>query len=155
MYLRKISLLSLLIIAFALPVLAQEPTIEYGQSAELRGVTKIFVDTGIDTQQRELIVKAIQKRLPNLNVVSRHEESDIHLRFSLIQTKDGKTKEVGTIVKLVGNNRVRILSGSKDFLFPLIEQDSTTNFEKQYAKPFLFAVEFVKIYKKANSESKT
>jgi hypothetical protein len=153
MSLRKFICLSLLVMAFALPALAQQPTIEYGQPAELRGVTKIFVDTGADIQQRNLIVKAIQKRLPNLEVVSRPEESDIHLRFSLIQAKDGKTKEAGEVVKLTGSNHVRILYSVNDLVFSAVERDSTTGFAKDYAKPYLLAVEFVKAYKKANAGS--
>lgn len=153
MNLMKITRLLLFVTVFALPAFAQESTIEYGQADELRGVMKIFVDTGVDVQQRNLIVKAIQKRLPNLEVVSRPEESDIHLRFSLIQTKDGKTKEIGTVVKLIGNNRVRILYSVNDLLFSAIEQQSTTEYAKDYAKPYLFAVEFVKAYKKANNGS--
>lgn len=155
MNLRKSLVLSFAVLVFSLPVFAQQPSIEYGQPNELRGVTKIFVDTGIDVQERQLMVKAIQKRLPNLEVVSRPEESDIHLRFSPIQTKDGKTKEVGTVVKVIGNNRVRRLLSFKDFIFPVIEQKSTPSLAEDYAKPYLFAIEFVKAYKKANSENKT
>lgn len=155
MYLRKLIPLSLLILVFALQALSQEPTIEYGRPNELRGVAKIFVDTGIDLQQRQLIVKAIQKRLPNLDVVSRPEESEIHLRFSQVQTRDGKTKEVGTVVKLIGNNRVRVLLSFKDSIFPVTEQKSMPGFAEDYAKPYLFAIELVKAYKKANGESKT
>jgi hypothetical protein len=152
MFLKKIVWLALLAAAVVLPALAQEqPVIEYGQSGELRGVKKIFVDTGIDSQQRELIVKAIGKRLPDLEAVSRPEESDIHLRFSLVQTKDGKTKEIGTVVKLIGNNRVRVLLSFKDFLFPAFGQEEpTTSRAQDYTKPYMFAIEFVEAYKKAN-----
>lgn len=155
MNLRKSLLLSLAALLFSLPVFAQQPSIEYGQPNELRGVTKIFVDTGIDLQQRQLIVKAVQKRLPNLDVVSRPEESDVHLRFSSVQTRDGKAQEVGTVVKVINNNRVRVLLSLKDFIFPVIEQKTTPGLAEGYAKPYLFAIEFVKAYKKANRESKT
>jgi hypothetical protein len=155
MYLRKLIPLALFALAFTLPVLAQEPTVEYGQVKELRGVSKIFVDTGIDARQRDLIAKAIQKRLPNLEIVSRPEESDIHLRFSQVRTKDGETKELGTVVKIIGNNRVRVLYSFKDFIFPVSrQQDSITNLD-EYTKPYLFAIEFIRAYRKVNGESKT
>jgi hypothetical protein len=51
---------------FAWPVPAQTPVIEYGQPDELRGVTRVFVDTGIDAQQRGVVVKEIKKQLPGL-----------------------------------------------------------------------------------------
>ncbi len=81
--------LVLLILTFALPVLAQTPVIEYGQPDELRGVTKVFV--GLDAPQREVVVREIKKQLPDLEIVSHPEESDIHLVFSLKETRDGRT----------------------------------------------------------------
>jgi hypothetical protein len=131
-----------------LPVLAQEPTVEYGHPDELRGVTKVFVDTGIDVQHRDLIVKEIQKRLSNLEIVSRPEESDIHLRFSLKEIRDGRTEGVGTVVKMVGNNRMRVLLRFKDYT-PFI-YEPTASAAIDYARPLLFAREFVKTYKRVN-----
>ncbi len=153
MYLKRTSRLLLLILTVALPIVAQEPTVEYGHPDELRGVTKVFVDTGVDARQREQIAKEIQKRLPNLEVVSPPEESDIHLRFSLKETRDGRT-EGGTVVKLVGSNRVRVLLSFKDYMLPLFERESIVNFGVEYAKPRIFAREFVKAYRRANGESK-
>jgi hypothetical protein len=153
-YLKRTSRLLILILTVALPIVAQEPGIEYGHPDELRGVTKVFVDTGVDTRQREQIAKEIQKRLPILEVVSRPEESDIHLRFSLRETRDGRTEGVGTVVKLVGSNRVRMLLSFKDYLLPLFERESIVNFGVEYAKPRIFAQEFVKAYRRANGESK-
>src|SRR5262245_65881920 len=100
---RRMGWLSLLILTFALPVLAQTPVIEYGQPDELRGVTKVYV--GLDAQQREVVVREIKKQLTNLEIVSRPDESDIHLVFSLKETRDGRTGGVGTVVKLIEANR--------------------------------------------------
>src|SRR5262249_16707153 len=113
---RKMSRLSLLIFAFALPVMAQKPIIEYGQPDELRGVTKVFVDTGVDAHQRELVVNEIQKQLPDLQIVSRPEESDIHLRIFLKETREGKAEGMGAVVKLIGGNRERVLCSFTDNL---------------------------------------
>jgi hypothetical protein len=147
---RKIGWLSLLVLAFALPVLAQAPIIEYGQPDELRGVTKAFVDTGLNAQQRGIVVREIQKQLPDLEIVTRPEESDIHLRLSLKETRDGRTEGAGAVVKLIGGNRVRALYSFKDDLSPLYEQHSIKNFGTERLMPLRFAREFVKVYKKAN-----
>ena len=147
----KMGWLSLLILTFASPVLAQSQIIEYGQPDELRGVKKVFVDTSLDAQQRGVIVREIKKQLPDLEVVSRPEESDIHLRFFLKEARDGRTEGVGTVVKLIDANRARALYSFEDNLSPLYEQHSIKNYGIERTMPLRFAREFVKAYKKANS----
>ena len=143
MHLRKVSGVSLLIVAFALLISAQEPTVEYGQPEELRGVTKVFVDTGTDAQQRNLIVREIQKKLPTLTVVSRPEEADVHLLFT-------PRKGVGTIVRVMSRNRVRILLSINTDVPPIFDRESIINYGIETGKPYRLVWEFVKAYKKAN-----
>ena len=145
---RKMGRLSLLILTLALPVSAQTPVIEEGQPDELRGVTKVFV--GLDAPQREVVVKEIKKQLPDLEIVSRPEESDIHLLFSLKETGDGRTEGVGTVVKLIDANHARALCSFKDDLPPIYEQHSAKSYGIERIMPLRFAREFVKAYKKAN-----
>ena len=147
---RNMGWLSLLILTFALPVLAQTPVIEEGQPDELRGVKKVFVASSVDAQQRDVIVKEIKKQLPDLEIVSRPEESDIHLLFSLKETRDGRTEVVGTVVKLIDANHTRALYSFKDNLPPIYEQHSNKNYGIERIMPLRFAREFVKAYKKAN-----
>ena len=147
----KMGWISLLVLTFASSVLAQSPIIESGQPDELRGVTKVFVDTSFGARQREAIVREIKKQLPDLEVVSRPEESDIHLRFFLNEARDGRTEGVGTVIKLIGANRARTLCSFKNNLSPLYEQHSLKNHGIEYAMPLRFAREFVKAYKKANN----
>jgi hypothetical protein len=149
MFLKKLSGLLFLIFAFVLYVPAQQSSVEYGQPGELRGVTKIFVDSGFDAERREQIAKEIRKRLPNLEIVARPEESDFHLRFLANNEADEIT---GTIVKIVGENRVRVLFSFKETP-QIFASDSIVGFGMRYAKPNIFAAQFVKLYKKANSES--
>jgi hypothetical protein len=147
---RKIGWLSLLVLTFASPVLAQAPIIESGQPDELRGVTKVFVDISVDAQQREVVVKEIKKQLPDLEIVSRPEESDIHLRFWLKEARDGRTEGFGTVVKRIDANRERALCSFQDDLPPIYAQHSVKNHGIEYIMPLRFAREFVKAYKKAN-----
>jgi len=144
----KMGWLSLLVLMFALPVLAQTPVIEQGQPDELRGVTKVFV--GIDDQQREVVVKEIKKQLPDLEIVSRPDQSDIHLLFSLKETRDGRTEGVGTVVKLIDANRTRALYRFKMEMSPIYEQHSIKKYGIERILPLTFAREFVRAYKKAN-----
>ena len=145
---RKMGWLSLLVMTFALPVLAQTPVIEHGQPDELRGVTKVFV--GIDEQQREVVVREIKKQLPDLEIVSRPNESDIHLSFSLKETRDGRIEGVGTVVKLIDANRARALYSFKMDMSPIYEQHSIKKYGIERILPLTFAREFVRAYKKAN-----
>jgi hypothetical protein len=139
---------SLLILTFALPVMAQTPVIENGQPDELRGVTKVFV--GLEAKQREVVVREIKKQLPDLEIVSRPEESDIHLLLSLKETRDGRIEGVGTVVKLIDANHARALYSFKDDLPPIYEQHSIKSYGIERIMPLRFAREFVKAYKKAN-----
>lgn len=133
---------------------AQEPGIEYGEASELQGVTKVFVDTGADIQQRNLIANEIRKRLPDLSVVSRPEETDVHLRFYLKETGAGKTDWVGTVVKVVAVNRVRVLLSYKDQTPAIVVSEPFGSSTMELAKPHMFVMHFVKAYKKANGGSK-
>src|SRR5262249_50222432 len=63
--------------------LPPESIVEKGSPAELKGVTKAFVDTNMEIRHRADIVKEIQKKLPALEIVSKPEDADIHLKFSL------------------------------------------------------------------------
>lgn len=140
--------LSLLILTLALPVFAQTPVIEDGQPDELRGVTKVFV--GLDAKQREVVVREIKKQLPDLEIVSRPDESDIHLLLSLKETRDGRIEGVGSVVKLIDANHARALYNFKDYLPPIYEQHSIKTYGIERVMPLRFAREFVKAYKKAN-----
>lgn len=59
-----------------------QSAIEYGEREELRGITKIFVDTGTDLSGRENIIKIIRTALPAIVVVSRVEEAELVLIYS-------------------------------------------------------------------------
>jgi hypothetical protein len=140
----KLIWLSLLVLVLALPVLAQKPTIEYGQTDELRGVTKIFVNTGVDFWQHEMIVKVLRNRLPDLEVVRRPEDADIHLRLS---RSSGKA----VVVKLIGGDRERVLLYIRDLLPPTFVYVPTVNYGIEYARPVMIARQFVRAYRWANS----
>ena len=145
---RKMAWSSLLVLTLALPVLAQTPVIENGQPDELRGVKKVFI--GMDAQQREVVVREIKKQLPNLEIVSTPDESDIHLLFSLKETRDGRIEAVGTVVKLIDANRARSLYAFKGDMSPIYEQHAIKNYAIERMMPLTFAREFVRAYKKAN-----
>ena len=141
-------------LVFALPSLAQTSTIEYGHPSELQGVTKVFVDTGTDLESRDRIIREIQKGTPNLTVVSRPEDADVHLRFNLddednyavIVPARGRVgvssvrRGAGTLVKVIDDKRMRVLWSYKDSQRMPIERRPSANFGR----------EFVKLYRRYN-----
>jgi hypothetical protein len=152
---RKFFLSSVLVtFVFVLPALAQNPTIEYGHPLELQGVKKVFVDTGMDLESRDRIIKEIQKAALNLTVVSRPEDAEIHLRFYLddednyavIVPAKGRVgiasvrKGAGTVVKVIDDKHVRVLWSYKDSQKTPLERRPSTNFGR----------EFVKLYRRYN-----
>jgi hypothetical protein len=141
-------------------VQAQNPTIEYGDTSELKGVEKIFIDTKTDLDLRKIIGIEIHKRLPKLQIVSRPEDSDIHLRFYYDKETYPSATEpypriipipVAIVEKVIDKDRVRILMGykgnrpSKRIIFGPSRTSPETS----------FAEEFVKVYLEANSNDAT
>lgn len=65
-YMKKIILVTLLLLGLNLLTLAQE--YEYGKPAELKALTKVFIDTELDVENRNRIVEEIEKaKLDNIN----------------------------------------------------------------------------------------
>ena len=127
---------------------AQSPTVEYGHPSELQGVKKVFVDTGVDIELRNHIVKEIQKGLPGLDIVSNPEDADVHLQFSLRDESNyavivpargrvGVTSRragAGTVVRVINDKRIRVLWSYKDTQRTIIERRPSTNFAREFAK---------------------
>lgn len=142
---------------------AQRPTIEYGSADDLKGVVKVFVDTGMEMEVRENIIKEIsksKKKLPELVIVSKPEDADVVLVFgsSVASYLAGinTTTHTGTsatstpvynsvvsgkgyIVKLLGENRVRVLMSFDDDRSTRFERRPSTNFARQFVRAYLKA----------------
>ena len=149
-------------LSFCLTAQAQA---EYGDASELKGVRKIFVDTGTDLEVRENILKEIaksKKKLPGLEVVSRAEDAEVILAFG--SSSDARlagisteapagsttatssavyrtvTRGEGLVFKPLEGGRIRLLMSFKDSRSSRFERRPSTN----------FAREFVRAYAKAN-----
>jgi len=161
MHLKKIAFSVFLLCAFAATATAQNPTIEYGSADELKDVEKIFVDSKEDMVIRDDIIAEIRKNLSavkrELIIVSKPEESDIHLRFYYeTQSAHGGTypggvilkEPVGTVMKILSKDRIRLLmsySGARRTYRGVIVGLGIRKPE------IVFAREFAKAYLAANS----
>ena len=61
--------------------LAQDEPIEYGSASDLAGVTRLFVDTGQDMDDRENIIRIVTRELPGVSVVGRARDAEVILFF--------------------------------------------------------------------------
>jgi hypothetical protein len=140
---------------------AQNPTIEYGDTSELKGVEKIFIDTKTDLDLRKIIGIDIHKKLPKLQIVSKPEESDIHLRFYLDkETYPSATEPYPTVIaipvaiveKIIDKDRVRVLMGYRGDNYPKRKIFSMINRDRPEA---MFVDQFVRAYLEANPKTVT
>jgi hypothetical protein len=148
----------LLICALAVIVQAQDTTIEYGDTSELRGVTKIFIDTKSDLSLRKVIGMEIHKKLPKLEIVSKPEEADVHVRFFYEKenyltgqpspTVGITSVPVGLVEKVLSKDRVRVLMSSRGYR---PSDRIKITWGVAYPPYIDFAREFVKAYLAANA----
>ncbi len=146
-----------LLLLFALvvtPVCAQ--TLPYGQYSDLKGLKKVYVDTGADTKSRDSIIKALDKSKFGFEVVDGMEEADIGLVFgagttlhSIIATANGGVATARAIEDGTGDGWVIARARGKTRLILSFSDVQTTWLER---KPVTnFVREFIKVYKQGNS----
>lgn len=149
MRLTRIILLLIVTLLFCPPFLAQKQIVEYGSPDELRGVKEIFVDTGTDIELHNRIGEEIRTRLPDVAVVSAPESADVHLQFSLKEERQyglvvpvgGRigvphSVGVGSVVKILGGSRVRVLLSFRDSRTRFGERRPSTNFARAFVEAF-------------------
>ena len=154
-------------------VVAQQPApaalqIEYGSPAELKGVKKIFIDTGMDMKNRERMLKEFSKaKLADLVLLDSPEGAEVLLLFNAdrntyfagmttnpspgagwpsTSTPRYSTTDtgVGIVVIPKGENRARLLMQ--------VEKSAYYRWDKWPSVSFVR--EFVKEYRKANGIKK-
>lgn len=151
-------------------VVSHAQSFERGNSSELQGLTKLYINAGTDTERRNLIANAIEEaKIPGLVIVDSREKAEIIMRFGGRETEvlqnittnpvPGSDPALGVDWTITTVERRTVRSGQglvfikgKDIKTPRIvmmfnsAQDSA--FEKRPAVKF--AQKFVKAYKEAN-----
>lgn len=153
----KLLFLTLLLLSFCFSARAQD--FEYGKPIELKGLKKVYVNTGSDVKNRTRIVEEIEKANLGVEFVDGDEDAEIFLTFR------GETNEVtsGASTQMIGNSAItninteRLAAGaglvaiggkSKPRLLISVENSQQSKLEK---KPSVkFAREFIKQYRIAN-----
>jgi TonB family protein len=132
-------------------------TIEEGAPAELRGVKKIYVDTGGERKERDNITGEILARLPSLEFVDTANEAEVVLEFGTgnrtyrgsFETKGqlGITKQKlemntdfklgqGQVIKRVSDTVLHVLLKFQDPQFNELERKPSTNFARAFVRAY-------------------
>lgn len=137
--------------------------VEYGDPSELKGVTKVFVDTGFSKNDRDRIVKELEKqkaKLGKLEVVSTEAEAEVTLSFVARTDKtfvgmstsrvpntntsvsspayNDEIAGLGYVYKPAGDG-IRILIEMKDSKSTIWERHPATNFARAFIKAYIKA----------------
>jgi hypothetical protein len=78
----------LLLVSYATPSLAHAQNIEYGQTTELKGITRIFIDTDTDMRNRERVVKELGKSKIPFEILSAPEGAQVILEFAATRNRE-------------------------------------------------------------------
>jgi hypothetical protein len=159
----KLSVFSIFLILFS-AVNFNAQAFEKGKISDLKGLTKLYINVGTDTERRNIIVNEIEKaKIPGLAIVESRDEAEIFMRFGGKETEvlEGVSTNVilNTDWTMTTVDRRKIRSGQglifiagKGQKRPLLVmtfnsvQDSV--FENRPSMQF--AEKFVRAYKEAN-----
>lgn len=132
-------------------------TIEDGAPGELRGVKRIYVDTGGAQEERNNITGEILARLPSLEFVDTAGEAEVVLEYGagdgtlrgtlevkgplgLTQKKFDTTRELeigkGQVLKRVSDSVLHVLLKFHDPQFNALERKPSTNFARAFVKAY-------------------
>lgn len=144
---KKIILVTLFLLGLSLLTSAQE--YEYGKSIELKGLTKVFIDTELDAENRNRILEVIEKaKLENLTVVESSADAEVIIMFR----GDSENVRIGRAnhKRAIGKGVVATKSADGKKLRVLLSFESTQDKAGEKKPAAKFAKEFIKEYKMAN-----
>ncbi len=120
------------VFALAITARAQDQSVEYGRFEELKGVQKIFVDTGDDLALRNIIKDILEKQL-HLTVADRPEDAE---HVMIFRWSSGGNLWFGRafVAKRISPERLRILSSYRASETEL--DDLADEYAKWFAKRF-------------------
>lgn len=144
----------LLLLLLVSPICAQD--FDYGKPEELKGLTKVFIDTGGDTKNRDRIIKSLQDAKLSLEILDSADDAEVYLIFNA----GSEQKIFGSInpttgAGILGQRKLRngqgmvfIPRNGRKRVVLSFEDTQESGWER---KPVVnFARDFIKAYKRAN-----
>lgn len=151
-----LSLSLALVAVFASMSLAQSDSYAYGQPSDLKGLNKIYVDSGPDTKSRDKIIKNLEKSKLGFEIVDDQKDAEILLGYgagavsrkvvgsvvgsSVIMQEKTQRTGTGIVVALNARGKDRLVHSFEDVQNSKWERNPVDNFCR----------EFIKAYKKGN-----
>jgi hypothetical protein len=145
-----------LIALFASLSLAQADSYAYGQPTDLKGLKKVYVDSGPDTKSSDSIIKNLEKSKLGFEIVDEQKDAEILLGYgagavsrksvgsvagsSIIVTEKTQRTGVGIVVALNARGKDRLVHSFEDVQNSKWERNPVDNYVR----------EFIKAYKKGN-----
>ncbi|HKP37927.1 MAG TPA: hypothetical protein VJT71_13805 [Pyrinomonadaceae bacterium] len=143
----------MLALLLGLLLISHAPQTEYGKPEELKGLKKVFVDTGGNMKDRGRIEDEIRRSKIGVELLDSSDGAEVVLKFG-----GGKEVVGGSLGSIlpnvairslnVGEGHVYVLRGGKPKLVMSYEGVETHLWEKKPAKNF--GKRFAEAYKKAN-----
>ena len=133
---------------------ARNSGITYGKPEELKGLRKVFVDTGTDLKNRERIIREIRDAGLGVELLDSEDGAEVVLDFGAGRSErliGGIGRGTGGIVTKryqTGKGQVFVVNGGQNRIVMSYEGEETHPWEDKPATNFGKA--FVKAYKKAN-----
>lgn len=150
---RLILAASCLSLLFAAQAFGQDQA--YGQPSDLKGLKKVFVDTGADMKNRDSIIRELEKSKLGFEIVDEKADADILLGFgagevihSVVATNNGNVATARPLMDRTGAGVVIAKARGKDRLVYSFSDVQTTWLERKPVSNFVR--EFLKVYKKGN-----
>lgn len=142
-----------LLVSLAAIAFAQDRA--YGTASDLKGLKKVFIDTGPDTKSRENIIKGLEKSRLGFEIVDDKEDAEILLGFgadevvhSIVATRSENVATGRVLMDQTGAGVVIARARGKARLIYSFDDVQTTVFERKPVNNFIR--EFIKLYKKGN-----
>lgn len=110
---------------------------EYGFPSELKGITLVYIDTGRSVDLRNIMARVIERRLPDVKVLSSTENAELFLVFTYAQL--GRKAFAGELVAVRPSGaRLRLLATYRH------DEEELNDLADEIVK------QFVKDYKRRN-----
>ncbi len=136
-------LFALLILPLCLMSSVHPQDYDYGKPEEMKGLTKIFIDTDGDMKNRDRITEEVERAKLGVQLLDGADGAEIIVRYVNSKERSAARKTVN-----VGEAKVLVVKGERLRVVMSFRDEERNVFEKKPANNF--GKNFVKAYKKAN-----
>lgn len=143
--------------AILAPCYGQNDSYAYGQPSDLKGLKKVYVDSGPDTKSRDKIIEGLEKSKLGFEIVDDQKDAEILLGYGagavsrkIVGSTTGSSIYIREKTQRTGQGVVIALNArGKDRLVHSFEDVQNSKWERNPVDNYVR--EFIKVYKKGNA----